>query len=73
MTATTANGSRIACSGTAALDGGRAATFWVQLQLYVKRVFLPENEQMIAVANKSVGSEGCDSPYHQLPGIGWLA
>jgi transposase, IS5 family len=25
------------------------------------------------VANKSVGSEGCESPYHQLPGIGWLA
>ena len=25
------------------------------------------------VANKSVGSEGCKSPYHQLPGIGWLA
>jgi hypothetical protein len=25
------------------------------------------------VANKSVGPEGCKSPYHQLPGIGWLA
>ena len=21
------------------------------------------------VANKSVGSEGCESPYHQLPGL----
>jgi hypothetical protein len=23
----------------------------------------------IGVANKSVGSEGCESPYHQLPGL----
>jgi hypothetical protein len=25
------------------------------------------------VANKAVGPEGCKSPYHQLPGSGWLA
>ena len=31
------------------------------------RVFLPSMKD--GVANKSVGSEGCESPYHQLPGL----